>query len=154
MKRNPTQDVDNIDLQIIKILQEDARFSHRTMASKLNIAVGTSFNRVKRLEETGVLKRFTVVIDPVKVGYGLTAVILAEVNGKNLLDIEEEIAKMSNVLSVYNTTGEYNIAITARFKDKPDLDYFINNLTAMPFITRTVVNIALNVIKEDFRINI
>lgn len=149
MKRKPTENVDKVDLQIINLLQADSRLSHKNIAGKLKIATGTVFNRIKRLEDKGVLKCFTIIVDPAKVGYDLTAVILIEADGKHLLNVEEEIAKMSQVISVYNLTGDYNVAITARLRDKAALDEFINSLLAMPFINRTVANIALNVIKED-----
>ncbi|MDQ1280761.1 MAG: hypothetical protein QG670_2024 [Thermoproteota archaeon] len=153
MKRRSTQNVDNIDLQIIRILQEDSRSNYRDIANKLRIASGTVFNRIRRLEETGVLKCFTILVDPEKIGYGLTAVILIEAHGKSLIEFEEEIVSMSNVVSVYKITGDYNIAITARFRDRHALDEFVSDLMVMPFITRTAANIALNVIKEDSRIN-
>jgi DNA-binding Lrp family transcriptional regulator len=149
-----TEKIDHIDLQIISLLQEDSRLSFNKIAHKLGISVGTALNRVKSLEDKGVLKGYTVLLDPNKVGYGLTAIILIQAEGKHLLDVENEVAKINNVISVYDITGDFDFIVIARFKDRDSLNAFIKHLLTIPYIKRTVTNVALNVIKEDFRIKI
>ena len=148
------QKIDDIDMQIISLLQEDSRLSFNKIAHKLGIAVGTALNRVKSLEDKGVLKAYTVIVDPNKVGYGLTAIILIQAEGKHLLDVEKEVAKIRNVISVYDITGDFDFVVVARFKDRDSLNAFIKSLLTVPYVKRTVTNVALNVIKEDFRIKI
>ncbi len=146
--------IDDIDLQIINLLQEDSRLSFNKIARELGISVGTAYNRIKNLEDRGVLKGYTAIVDPVKVGYSLTAIILIQAEGKHLLDVEKEISKIDNVVSVYDITGDFDIAVVARFKDRSGLNGFIKSLLAMPYVKRTVTNVVLNVVKEDFRIKI
>jgi len=146
--------IDEVDLQIINLLQEDSRLSFNKIASKLGISVGTAYNRIKNLEDRGILKGYTVTLDPAKIGYGLTAVILIQAEGTHLLGVENEVAKIGNVISVYDITGDFDIAVVARFKDRVDLNAFIKNLLTSPYVKRTVTNIVLNVIKEDFRVKI
>jgi len=95
-----------------------------------------------------------VIVDPFKVGYGLTAVILIQAEGKHLLDVEREVAEMGNVVSVYDVTGDFDIAVIARFKDRFDLNTFIKSLLSMLYVRRTVTSIVLNIVKEDFRVKI
>jgi DNA-binding Lrp family transcriptional regulator len=154
MKSNLTERLDDIDLRIISVIQEDSRLSYNKIASKLRISVGTAYNRIKSLEERGVLKGYTVLIDMDKVGYNLTALILIQAEGKHLLDVENEIAKMNNVVSVYDITGDFDIAVIARFKDRDSLNRFIKSLIGLPHVKRTVTNVVLNVVKEDFRLKI
>jgi len=149
-----TEKIDEIDLRIINLLQEDSRLSFNKIAHKLGISVGTALNRVKGLEDEGVLKGYTVIVDPNKVGYGLTAIILIQAEGKHLLDVENEVAKINNVISVYDITGDFDFVVIARFKDRDSLNTFIKHLLTVPYVKRTVTNVALNVIKEDLRIKI
>lgn len=144
--------LDDVDLRIINLLQEDSRLSYNKIASKLGISVGTAYNRIKILEERGVLKGYTVLIDMDKVGYNLTALILIQAEGKHLLDVETEIAKMNNVVSVYDITGDFDIAVIARFKDRDSLNQFIKSLLSLPYVERTVTNVVLNVVKEDIKL--
>jgi len=141
-------------MQIIGLLQEDSRLSFNKIAHRLGISVGTACNRIKNLEDKGVLKGYTVLVDQNKVGYGLTAIILIQAEGKHLLDVEKEVAEINNVISVYDITGDFDFAVIARFKDRESLNAFIKRLLAVPYVKRTVTNVALNVIKEDFRIKI
>lgn len=154
MEAGSVEKVDEVDLRIINLLQQDSRLSFNKIASRLGISVGTAYNRVKSLEDRGVFKGYTVLVDPVKVGYSLTAVILIQAEGKHLLDVENEVAKMSSVISVYDITGDFDIAVIAKFKDRTSLNAFIKGLLGMPYVKRTVTNVALNVVKEDFRVSV
>lgn len=147
-------EVDEIDAQILNLLQEDSRVSFNKIASKLGISVGTAYNRIKILEEKGVLKGYTVLVDPAKVGYGMIAIILIQAEGAHLVDVENEIAKSDNVAAVYDITGDFDIAVIARFKDRYGLNAFVKKLISMPYVKRTVTNVVLNVVKEDFRVKI
>ncbi|RLI45823.1 AsnC family transcriptional regulator [Candidatus Bathyarchaeota archaeon] len=152
MEENPFAELDEIDIKIIGLLQEDSRLSFNRIAKELGISVGTAYNRIRGLEEKGVLRGYTAIIDPVKVGYQLTAIILIQAEGKHLMEVESEIARVNNVISVYDITGEFDVAVIARFKDRFDMNKFIKTLLKMPYVKRTVTNVVLNVVKEDFRV--
>lgn len=154
LKTGLTEKIDNVDIQILKVLQEDSRLSFNKIASKLGVSVGTAFNRVKSLEEKGVLKGYTALVDSDKLGYSLTAIIMVQAEGSHLTDVENEIAKTANVVAVYDITGDYDAVAIAKFKDRANLNVFIKNLLAMPHIKRTVTDIALNVIKEDYGVKL
>ncbi len=154
METDSPEKIDDIDLQIIKLLQEDSRKSFNKIASELGIAVGTAASRVKSLEERGILKGYTVIVDPVKLGHSLTAVILIQAEGKHLTDVEKEVAQLGDTICVYDITGEYDAAVVARFRDRSTLNSFIKNLLNSPYVKRTVTNVVLNVVKEDLRVNI
>ncbi|MEM1716070.1 MAG: Lrp/AsnC ligand binding domain-containing protein [Candidatus Bathyarchaeia archaeon] len=94
------------------------------------------------------------MIDPVKAGYGTIAIILVQAEGAHLVDVENEIAKIDNVVAVYDITGDFDIAVIARFKDRFELNSFVKKLLSMPYVKRTVTNVVLNVVKEDFRVKI
>jgi Lrp/AsnC family transcriptional regulator for asnA, asnC and gidA len=148
------KNMDNVDFQIINLLQEDCRLSFNKIANKLGISAGTAFNHVKNLEKNGILKSYTVKIDPSKVGYSLTAIVLIQIEGGHLQDVEDKIANLPNVTAVYDVTGDYNAVVITKFKDGADLNTFIKNLLTIPHVRRTVTNVALSVIKEDFRIKL
>ena len=146
--------VDEVDRKIIRLLQEDARKSFNKIADSLGIAVGTAYNRVKNLEDKGVLKGYTVMLDSAKLGYGLTALILIEAEGRFLPEVEKELAKLDEVICIYDITGDYDIAVVARFRDRSTLNSFIKSALKMPHVSRTVTNVVLNVVKEDFRVKV
>ncbi|MEJ5326653.1 MAG: Lrp/AsnC family transcriptional regulator [Candidatus Bathyarchaeia archaeon] len=148
MQTNLVESVPPIDLQILSLLQEDCRLSFNKVAHRLGISVGTAF---KNLEKKGILKGYTAIIDTARLGYTLTALILIQVEGSALSSVEQEIAKTTNAAAVYNITGDYDIAIIAKFKDRAGLNAYVKNLLAHPHIKRTVTSVALNIVKEDIR---
>ena len=151
---SPIEAIDATDMQIINLLQENSRLSFHKIAHKLGISVGTAFNRIKSLEHRGILKSYTAIVDSNKVGYSQTAIILVRAEGRYLLDVEKEVAGKDNVISVYDITGDFDFAVIARFKDRDGLNTFVKGLSAIPHVRRTVTNVALNVIKEDFRVRL
>ena len=141
-------------MRIITLLQEDSRLSFNKIANKLGISVGTAYNRVKNLETSGVLKGYTIIVDSAKLGYGLTAIVLLQAEGGHLTEVEKEIARTGNVMAVYDITGDYDAAIVSKFRDRTGLNDFVKNLLGMPYVKRTVTNIALNIVKEDYGIKL
>ena len=154
MKTDLIEKVNDIDIQIINLLQEDCRLSFNKIARKLGISVGTAFNHVKNLEKKGILKGYTVIVDSAKLGYSLTALLLIHAEGSYLTHVENEIAKTANTVAVYDITGDYDVAVITRFKDRTSLNAYVKNLLAVPHIKRTVTNVALNIIKEDLRVKL
>jgi DNA-binding Lrp family transcriptional regulator len=144
--------LDETDSKIIGILTEDSRVSYRKIADTLGIAIGTVHNRIKRLEKDGILKAYTVMADPAKLGYELTAMILVQAEGAHLQEVEAQIAQSDSAICVYDVTGDFDIAVVARFKSRYMLNSFIKEVLKAPHITRTVTGVVLNVVKEDFRI--
>lgn len=143
---------DETDLMILRELQEDAMTSYRDIAEKLNLSVGTVHNRIKRLKEVGLIKSFSAIVDAEKLGYGLTAIVLMQVEGERIVEVEERLATSKSIIAVYDTTGEFDIIAIGKFKNREDLNTFIKEVLKIQSIKRTVTSIALNVVKEDLRI--
>lgn len=154
MSESSPHKVDDVDRKIIRLLQEDARKSFNKIAESLGIAVGTAYNRVKSLEDSGILKGYTIMLDSAKLGYGLTAVILIEAEGRYLPEVEKELANLDEVICIYDITGDYDVAVVARFRNRTTLNNFIKSTLKMPHVSRTVTNVVLNVVKEDLRVKV
>ncbi len=144
-----SQKVDDLDLKILRHLQEDARKSYRDIAEKLDVAEGTVYNRVNKLLQMGIIRRFGVEVDYGKLGYDLLAVVGVVVEGGKLQEAEERISQEPNVSAVYDVTGEYDAVVVARFKDRAGLNRFIKSLLTNPAVKKTYTMMALNVVKEE-----
>jgi DNA-binding Lrp family transcriptional regulator len=140
------------DMKILQVLLEDARFSSRQIAKKVGISVGTVLSRIKRMEDEGLIKGYSVMMDHEKLGYELTVVMEVTVSKGRLIEMENEIAKISNVCSVYDVTGLTDAFIIAKFKTREELGRFTKRLLALPYIERTNTHVVLTTVKEDFRL--
>lgn len=145
---------DELDRRIIKELENDARRSLRKISRKLGISITTLSGRISDLEKEGVIKGYTVIVDPEAAGFDLTAIIEIVVSKGRLLEVEREIAKMRHVSAVYDITGSTDSLIIARFKKRNEMSGFIKSLLSMRYVERTNTHVVLNVIKEDFRVEL
>jgi DNA-binding Lrp family transcriptional regulator len=150
---NSAEKVDALDCKILYLLQEDSRSSFSKIAAKAGVSVGTAYNRIKKLEAQRLVKGYTVLIDSAKLGYELTAVIFVQADGEHLPNVTKEIAKAKNIVAVYNVTGEFDVAVIAKFKDREELSSFIKHLASTSYVKRTITNVSLNTVKEDFKVN-
>ena len=140
------------DVKILQALLEDARFSSRQIAKKVGVSVGTVLSRIKKMEEDGLIKGYSVIMNHEKLGYELTVVMEVTVSKGRLIEMEKEIAKISNVCSVYDVTGLTDAFLIAKFKTREELGKFTKRLLALPYIERTNTHVVLTTIKEDFRL--
>jgi DNA-binding Lrp family transcriptional regulator len=109
--------MDDVDRRILRVLEADARTSLRKIAEEVGVALGTVSNRVRRLESLGVIRGYTVLLDPHKAGWGLSVVIGLRIEKGRLMEIQEKIAKDNRVYGVYDVTGEYDSMVLARASD-------------------------------------
>jgi DNA-binding Lrp family transcriptional regulator len=144
--------VDETDVKIIKTLVSDARLSLREIAKISGVSTQTVLTRMKKLEKEGVLRGYTAVLNHEKLGYQLTALIEITVSKGRLLEMENEIARMSNVVCVYDVTGLTDAFVIAKFKSREELSAFAKRILALPFVERSNTHLVLTTIKEDFRL--
>ncbi|MEM0002301.1 MAG: Lrp/AsnC family transcriptional regulator [Desulfurococcaceae archaeon] len=139
---------DELDYRILKILQEDSRISLKEISVKTGKPVSTIHERLKKAITKGFIKKFTILIDYEKLGYQVKALILINVDGKHIIEVEKYIASHPNVLAVYDITGEFDVAVLAVFKSIGELDSFVKWLLQHPHIKQTRTSIVFRTVKE------
>ena len=107
---------------------------------------------MKKMEQEGIIKEYSAVVDHEKLGYELTVVIEITVSKGRLFEMAKEIAKAPKVCCVYNVTGLPDALVIAKFKNREDLSNFTKYMLALPYIERTNTHVVLTTLKEDFRI--
>lgn len=144
--------LDDLDRQILRLLSKNARFSFREIAVKIGVSTSTVSSRVKRLEEQHFVRGYLPDVDPRAVGFELTAIIGLRIAHGKLLDVQRAVARDERVFAVYDTTGEWDSFILARFKGTRDLDNFVKKVLALPDVERTNTSVVLNTMKEELRV--
>ncbi|KXA92624.1 AsnC family transcriptional regulator [candidate division MSBL1 archaeon SCGC-AAA259M10] len=144
-------EIDETDVEIVKKLEKNARGSFREIAEELNVSEGTVYNRVKKMQEEGIIKGFSARTDSMKLGKRLVAIIGLRVNGGHLVEVEEELAEEEEIRCAYDVTGEYDAMVIGRFETRAELNEFVKTTLSNKYVERTTTHIVLNVVKEDFR---
>lgn len=146
--------IDDVDIKILRELQEDARKSLKEISEKVGVAEGTVYNRINKMRRIGLIKKFIPVIDYSLLGYDLIAIIGITAEGGYLTEIEKEIANEKNVTAVYDVTGDYDIIVVAKFKDRDSLNAFVKRVAGMKRVLKTYTMLVLNVVKESHLIDL
>ena len=137
------EQLDDIDKDIIRILQEDARTSYREIKERLGISIGTIHNRISKLREKDIIEGYTLKLNNTKLGYKLTFLIRVQIDGKHTNSILDELSDRPEVCTIFRTTGEQSAALICRFQESEDVHDFIKELNERPFVMRTVSDMVL-----------
>jgi Lrp/AsnC family transcriptional regulator, regulator for asnA, asnC and gidA len=138
-------DIDKLDREILRILIIDAKKPYTDIAKSLIVSPGTIHVRMKRMERLGIVKGATLIINPAKIGYDMTAFAgIYLVKGSVYLDVIAEVDKIPEIVEAYYTTGEYSIFTKIICKNTNHLREVINEkLQTIEGISRTETIISL-----------
>ncbi len=135
------------DLRLIEILRENARTPFIRIAKELGVSEAAIRKRVKTLEKRGVIKKYTVEVDPRRLGFEVNALIGLDAKPENYLQVIEKIKGMNEVTSVYVASGDHMILLECWFKNSNELVYFCKKLEEIRGIIRVCPAIILEKVK-------
>ncbi|MFH0978209.1 MAG: Lrp/AsnC family transcriptional regulator [Candidatus Woesearchaeota archaeon] len=146
--------IDERDKKILRTLLENAKLSYRQISKKLLVSVATVMHRIDKLEEQGIIQKYTAKLDYQKLGFDLVVCVDIRVAKGKLFEVERLIAKHPSVQAVYDLTGSFDCLVIAKFKNRRELDNFVKKIQTYDFVERTETRLVLNIIKEDVIDNI
>jgi Lrp/AsnC family leucine-responsive transcriptional regulator len=112
--------LDDIDIGILQLLQQNGRISHKDLGDKINKSQSTAHERVKRLQDEGYIKGYTVLIDLQKAGLGLicfTHIKIKDHLHENLSLFAQEIVRFDEVLDCFKVSGEFDFILRIAARD-------------------------------------
>ena len=144
--------LDDTDRRLLAVLLEDARISQRGLAQRIGVAQGTITNRLRRLEELGVIKGYTVLLEPESIGWTLTVITGLRIEKGSMTNVQQNIAADPRVFAVYDVTGDYDSMVLARVQSRKDLDDLTKTVFTLKGVQRSFTQVVLNTVKEDGRV--
>ena len=140
--------INAIDAHILTMLQKDARISNAEIARQVDLAPSAVLERLRKLEERGVIQGYEAKIDPRQVGLGLTVFVsvrTSECGG----GVDEALAAIPEVLEVHDVAGEDCYLIKVRTKDTDDLGRLLREkIKLIPKVLGTRTTVVLQTYKE------
>ena len=145
--------IDEMDRRILSLLQQDARLPNAEIARRVGMAPSATLERLRKLEERGVIQGYEVRLDPKKLGLGLTAFIFIRAHGKNgEVEVGDRLKQHPNVLEVHHIAGEDCFLAKVRAIDTDDLGRMLRTeFGSMPHVASTRTTIVLGTVKESAR---
>lgn len=144
--------LDDLDWAILGMLQENARQTYTKIGRRLDVAHSTVYDRIKRMEERGIIRKYTVLIDAKKAGGSfLTAILTVYTDPKESDKVAAELAKHEQVLEVFTSLSE-ELFIIAKIvaQDQEVLHSFVaGSVAPLPGVLRIRTSVITRKYKEE-----
>ncbi|MEM0120532.1 MAG: Lrp/AsnC family transcriptional regulator [Thermoprotei archaeon] len=130
--------MDQLDQRLLELLRQNSRTSNTQIARKLGITEGAVRNRIKKLVQTGVIKRFTVELAQEA---NIEAIVLIRTQANQTKQVALQAKKISQ--NVFETSGEYDVAVHIYAKNVDELNQLVDKIRALEGVTNTTTLIKL-----------
>lgn len=143
---------DKTDLAILRILLQDARRTLQEIGAEVGLSPTSCWSRIKRLQDEGVIKRYTVEVDPASLGYQDTVIVqltLESHTEDTLYAFGQVLATIPEILEAYLVSGDYDYYIRIAVRDTRDYERLLREkLYKIPGIRHSKSHFVLRVLKE------
>lgn len=152
--------LDEKDAKLLEILQRDGRATNVELARAVELTPSATLERVRKLEERGLIKGYAALLDPQALGLGLTAFIFARVDDRedivgNAEGTAENLAKLPSVLELHHLAGEDCFLLKVKARDTDDLYRILRDeLGQFKTIRGTRTTIVLKTVKESVELSL
>lgn len=141
--------IDEIDAKILSLLQAHGRMKRNAIAEEVGLSVPSVSERMRKLEERGVLTGYHATIDAKRVHYDITAFIRVVTDGSNqYADLIAHACETPEVLEVHSITGEGSHILKVRTRNTTSLERLLSRVQSWPGVRNTVTSIVLSTFKE------
>ena len=141
-------DIDSTDAKILEALQRDGRASHSAIAEEVGLSQPSVHERIKKLEQRGVIRGYTTIVDPEALDLGVLAFISARFNQWKTKEVAAEIGEVPQVLEVHHIAGEDCLLVKVRCRSPADLEHVLDRVWKSGAISGTKTTIAFSSFKE------
>jgi len=150
--------LDETDLQILRILQKNAKLTTKELAEAVHLTPTPVFERQKRLERQGYIRKYVAVLDPEKLGLGLLVfckVKLKQIN-REIADVfMHRVQRIDEVTECYNTSGDYDYLLKVRTRDmKQYQEFILNKLGVIESVGAIESTFVMSEVKRNTGINL
>lgn len=155
-KKTYTENLDSVDIQILRLLQQDARITIKDLSREVNLSASPVFERIKRMEREGYIKRYVTVLDAEKLHKGFIvfcSVRLSPLNKKVAEEFCKIIQNIPEVTECYNISGHYDYLLKVH---SPDMKYYqefiLNTLGQLSMLGSLESTFVMEEVKNAFGI--
>ncbi|SHJ21650.1 Lrp/AsnC family transcriptional regulator [Aquimarina spongiae] len=119
---------DQLDLKIINALIKNSKASYVELGNTIGLSPSSVRERIKKMEDEAIIKKYGITLDYAKLGYGLEVFIMLKLHSGKLDPFTKEWNSLSEIKEIYRVTGNYNIFLKAILVDQIHLQKFIDQL--------------------------
>lgn len=149
---------DALDNKILELLQVDAKQTNKELSGKLNLSVTAVYERIKKLEKEGVIKKYVALINKEKIGKAFVAfchIKLIKHSQDYVVHFEKDVAKLEEVTECYHISGDYDYILKVHVSNMEAFrEFMVDKLTTINHIGSTHSMFMINEVKHTTAITI
>ena len=147
--------IDEIDVKILSLLQTNGRMKRNAIAEEVGLSVPSVSERMRKLEERGVLVGYHAVIDAKRLHFDITAFIRVMVDGSgHYRAMIDQACGLDEVLEVHSITGEGSHILKVRTRNTTTLERLLSRIQSWPGVSGTRTSIVLSTFKETRQVTV
>uniref|UniRef100_A0A7J3XY38 Lrp/AsnC family transcriptional regulator n=1 Tax=Thermogladius calderae TaxID=1200300 RepID=A0A7J3XY38_9CREN len=144
--------VDEIDLKIIGKLTENARATYSEIASEVGLSDVAVMKRIRKLEQEGVIRKYTVIVDPAKLGFSKVSLTGINVDPAKLFDVVEELKKRDYVKQLLVTSGDHSLIALIFARSSEEIMRIHDEISRIDGVLKVYPAIVSDIVKDEARI--
>lgn len=143
--------MDNLDLKILSCLKENSRMNATAIGEKVNLSTSALLERIKKLEASGIIMKYTAIIDNEKIGKGITVFISVSLEHPKFDEnFREEISKNEEIIECHYVTGDYDYMLKGITGSSQSLEKLINFVKSINGVSHTKTLVVMTTTKNEF----
>ena len=150
--------LDRTDIKILKILQTNGRITNTELAKQIGISPPPALERVKKLENNGIIKKYVALVDALNIGietFTFVEVTLSRHGKDTVTEFLESIMQLEEIMECHHVTGDADFLLKIAVKNIPAYEKLVlNKLTELPFIQNLKTMVVLSTPKNETALNI
>lgn len=147
---------DGVDLAILEQLQKDSKITNAALAVRAGISPAGALERVRKLEQAGVIRGYAARLDPARVGKGVTAIVGVQLreHGEGRIEaFKAAVRGFDEVQAAWHTTGEEDFLLKVLVSDMEHYeDFVVHRLSALPNLGKVRTSFCLSTVKDETRV--
>ena len=148
--------IDEIDAKILDLLQADGRLANAAIAEQVGLTTSTVFERIKKLEKKGFIKRYVALVDPQKLGKPITAfvrLVIGTAPGEDYAACKQDFVAQClaepDILECHSVAGEECYLLKVRVASTPDLEKLLERIRTYTLVAKSTSSIVMSTFKEE-----
>ena len=145
--------MDSLDIKILRLLQNNARVTASEISSKINLSVPAVSDRLRKLDASGVIEKYTVIINARKLNRNLTVIMFISLESpKYTAKFLDAIQKDDEIIECHYLAGDYDYALKIITENTESLEKILNKIKSMNGIIKTKTTVTLSTIKNNYSV--
>jgi len=147
--------LDEIDTKIVRLLSVNSRMSYVDIAKEVGLSRVAVKTRIESMENQGIIQKYSIIIDPTKIGHSLAVFLDIKVKPDRLNETIDKLVSIPQIIKLYQMTGNSQLHIHAMLESSASLGAFLQeNIYALPGIDQVECNTIIARLKDNEEIKI